>query len=207
MKNLDIKPGKPILKNQDSSDIGKKINNTFNSSAKSNNIDLKIENDDVLEYYDEGVTIGETDSGSSGAFSAPLGMVKRTFDESVILKSNDIFNIIKESIKESEVLDETETTSSGQYITPAVWSKNPKKSKFSKKPFFKGGKFVEVKEKCKKFPYCNQSIDAVKLSENTLKNIKIIAEKYDLSEKEIKKIVNQKMKEKSKIFINDLKKK
>jgi hypothetical protein len=192
MKNLDIKPGNPILKNQDSTDIGKKINNTFNSSAKSNNVNLKIENDDVLEYYDgEGTTIGETDSGSSGAFSAPLGMVKRTFGESVILKSSDIFNIINESIKDSEVLDETDSTSSGQYITPAVWSKNPKKSKFSKKPFFKGGKFVEVKEKCKKFPYCNQSIDAVKLSENTLKNIKIIAEKYSLSEKEIKtKILN-----------------
>ena len=35
------------------------------------------------------------------------------------------------------------------------------------KPLYKGGKFVQVKKKCKKFPYCNQGdIKALKIFEN-----------------------------------------
>jgi hypothetical protein len=36
-----------------------------------------------------------------------------------------------------------------------------------RKPLYKGGKFVQVKKKCKKFPYCNQGdIKALKIFEN-----------------------------------------
>ena len=30
-----------------------------------------------------------------------------------------------------------------------------------KKPSFKGGEFVKVKDKCKEFPYCNEGPDAI----------------------------------------------
>jgi hypothetical protein len=56
-----------------------------------------------------------------------------------------------------------------------------------------GGQFVQVKKKCKTFPYCNQGdIKALKLSEqkNVLDNIiKKMSYKYNISENEVIKIL------------------
>jgi hypothetical protein len=62
-----------------------------------------------------------------------------------------------------------------------------------------GGKFVEVKKKCKTFPYCNQGdIKALKIFENEqLRNaIKRVSEKHNISESVIKNIIIHEMQKK-----------
>lgn len=117
----------------------------------------------------------ETGSGSAGGFSGPL------FSS---LNENDLPN--------GETTEATTTASSGSYETPAFLAKNKKNWRGGKKPLIPGGKFVKVKGKCKKFPYCNQGdINALKIFENeTLSNvIKNISEKYSLHEDHIKTII------------------
>ena len=69
--------------------------------------------------------------------------------------------------KKEEVGEATTAASSGQYATPRFWAKNEKNWRGAAKTQWPGGKFVKVKEKCKKFPYCNQGdINALDLYEN-----------------------------------------
>ena len=65
-----------------------------------------------------------------------------------------------------------------------------------KKTQLPGGKFVQVKKKCKKFPYCNQGdINALNIFENqTLKStIEKLANKYGLNENLIKEFILKEM--------------
>jgi len=96
-----------------------------------------------------------------------------------------------------------EATSSGAgvgtYETPKIWAKSLKKKDWrgKSKPQIPGGKFVQVKKKCKKFPYCNQGdIKALKIWENrTLRRvIDNISKKYRLPEKEIVNIIIKEIK-------------
>jgi hypothetical protein len=60
------------------------------------------------------------------------------------------------------------------------------------KPLYKGGKFVQVKKKCKKFPYCNQGdINALKIFENeSVQNaINNVSSRYDIDKEYISDIV------------------
>ena len=71
--------------------------------------------------------------------------------------------------KKVEAKEATTTASSGQYSTNSIWAKSTKKKDWgpSRKTQIPGGKFVQVKKKCKKFPYCNQGdINALKIFEN-----------------------------------------
>lgn len=101
-----------------------------------------------------------------------------------------------DKLKKVEATEATSTASSGQYSTPAFVAKNSKNWRGGKKPIFPGGKFVKVKEKCKKFPYCNQGdIKALKLTENTIENvIKKIAKKYNLTESVVRTIIKNNFK-------------
>jgi hypothetical protein len=60
-----------------------------------------------------------------------------------------------------------------------------------KKTQIPGGKFVEVKSKCKKFPYCNQGIGAIKLYGGKKLNEAItrVSEKMNISEDVIREII------------------
>ncbi len=61
----------------------------------------------------------------------------------------------------------------------------------------KKGKYVKVKDKCKKFPYCNQGdINALEFFENNLvkEAIKQVSKKYKLDETFIKGIIKEKLK-------------
>ena len=63
--------------------------------------------------------------------------------------------------EEEEMDEETGAGSSGAYSQPAIWAKNNKNWRaVSDKNFPKyggpGATYVKVKDKCKKFPYCNQ---------------------------------------------------
>ena len=62
---------------------------------------------------------------------------------------------------EEEIGEATSSASSGAYSTPKIWAKNNKNWRaVMDKNFPKyggpGGTYVKVKDKCKKFPYCNQ---------------------------------------------------
>jgi hypothetical protein len=70
-------------------------------------------------------------------------------------------------IEKGEFKEATGAASAGQYSGPAFLAKNSKNFRGGAKPLYKGGKFVRVKKKCKKFPYCNQGdIKALKIWED-----------------------------------------
>ena len=135
-----------------------------------------------------------TGSGSAGAFSAPL-FGKEMKEENICkecgnLKSKCVCN----RPKKVETKEATGSASSGQYSGPSIWAKTTKKKDWgpSRKTQLPGGKFVQVKKKCKKFPYCNQGdINALKIFENEglKKVITDISNSYGLTESYIKNII------------------
>ena len=107
---------------------------------------------------------------------------------------------------EEEDITKTETkeaTSSGAgvgaYETPAAWAKTTSKKHWrgKSKTQIPGGKFVQVKKKCKRFPYCNQGdIKALKIFENETLNkvINEISNKYDIHRDLIEEIISNEFK-------------
>ncbi len=96
--------------------------------------------------------------------------------------------------KKIEATEATGAGSAGSYESPAFGAKSmkPKDWRGKSKTQIPGGQFVEVKEKCKKFPYCNQGdINALNLTENPLvkKIIKNLSKEYNLNESSIKKML------------------
>jgi hypothetical protein len=115
-----------------------------------------------------------TGASSAGAYSGPL--------------------FSGEEPKKVEAKEATSSSSSGSYETPAAWAKSTSKKDWrgKSKTQIPGGKFVQVKKKCKKFPYCNQGdIKALKIFENdTIKKvISNLSEKMDIHEDFIKEII------------------
>jgi len=99
-----------------------------------------------------------------------------------------------EKITKAETKEATGSSSAGAYVGPAVWAKSSTKKNWrgAKKTQIPGGKFVEVKKKCQKFPYCNQGdIKALNIFENDRINqvIKNISKKHNISENVIKNIL------------------
>lgn len=102
-----------------------------------------------------------------------------------------------------ETKEGTSSTSSGQYSTPKIWAKSMGKKNWvpSRKTQIPGGKFVTVKEKCKKFPYCNQGdIKALNIFENERLNeiIRNIEKKYGISENIVKSVIQYEIEKLSK---------
>jgi hypothetical protein len=100
--------------------------------------------------------------------------------------------------EEPKKVEATEATSSGAgvgaYETNRIWAKTTSKKNWkpSRKTQIPGGKFVQVKKKCKRFPYCNQGdIKALNIFENeTVKNvIEKVSNTYNLHEEHIKDII------------------
>lgn len=101
-----------------------------------------------------------------------------------------------EEPKKVETKESTSTASSGSYETPAAWAKTMSKKHWrnAKANYMPGAKRVQVKKKCKKFPYCNQGdIGALKIFENKMldNTIKNISNKFDLHEDFIKEIISK----------------
>jgi hypothetical protein len=96
--------------------------------------------------------------------------------------------------KKVEATEAMDSGSSGSFETNAIWAKSTSKKDWrgKSKTQIPGGKFVQVKQKCKKFPYCNQGdIKALKIfeNENVKKAIKNISERHNISENVIKTII------------------
>ena len=86
-------------------------------------------------------------AGGAGAFVGPLFATKK-------------------KTKKGEVGEATTSADAGIYSTAYFLAANKKNWKGGSKPLYKGGKIVTVKDKCKKFPYCNQGdINALNLTE------------------------------------------
>jgi len=88
-----------------------------------------------------------TGAGGAGAYVGPLFTTKK-------------------KTKKSEVGEATTSADAGAYSTAYFLAANKKNWKGGSKPLYKGGKIVTVKDKCKKFPYCNSGdINALNLTE------------------------------------------
>jgi hypothetical protein len=107
------------------------------------------------------------------------------------------------SLGNTKKIETKEATSAGAgvgaYETPKAWAKSTSKKDWrgKSKTQIPGGKFVQVKKKCKRFPYCNQGdIKALNIFENeTLKTtIKKMSMKYNLGEDVIKEIILKEIK-------------
>jgi hypothetical protein len=148
-----------------------------------------------------------TGADSAGAFEPAFGgtVVKR--------KINKIHNLKEE---ESDIDEATDASSSGAYDAPfGSGGKNPlkiggeksiKQSRAVKDKNFPKwggpkGVYIKVKEKCKKFPYCNQGdINAIEMLEMDELNesIKNVSKKTGIPYSQLEKIV---INEINKIFI------
>jgi ADP-ribose pyrophosphatase YjhB (NUDIX family) len=106
----------------------------------------------------------------------------------------------KQLMEDVELSETTSTDSTGSYETPAAWAKsmNKKHWRHANKPIYPGGKFMKVKEKCKKFPYCNQGdINAIELWEDedlVKETIKELSKEMNISERIISKIYERNQK-------------
>lgn len=160
--------------------------------------------------------VDETDSGSSGSFEAPLFGKQSTVKRKISSIPNSNLNEQQIEVKENGI------QSSGAFDVPAFGKttkggrKNPLKidgpdsiykgRAVTDKKFPKWGGpdsvFVKVKEKCKKFPYCNQgntgAIELVHEDEELKESIRQISNELGIPYKEIEKIV---LNEINKIFI------
>lgn len=133
-------------------------------------------------------------AASAGGYSAPLfSTTKGDIVKGVKTVREELDD---DDIKKVETKEATTSASSGQYSSPAIWAKSLNKKDFRgySKPLYKGGKFVQVKKKCKKFPYCNQGdINALKIFENqSVQNaIESVSKTYNLDKEFISEIIYQ----------------
>lgn len=161
--------------------------------------------------------IDETDTGSSGSFEGPMFSDTKVIKRPITTIHNANLNETEEEVDEA-----TDSSSSGQYDVPAfgkttkggrrdplkidgpdsVYKGRAVKDKKFPKWGGPGGVFVKVKEKCKKFPYCNQgntgALEFIKENETIKSAITEASKKYGIPYKEIEKIVINDI---SKIFI------
>jgi hypothetical protein len=159
--------------------------------------------------------VKETGADSSGSFSGPL------FGKSKVVK-RPISSIPNLNLTEEEEIKEVTAGDAGQFDVPAFGKttkggrKNPLKIDGPKsiykgravtdKNFPKWGGpdsvFVKIKEKCKKYPYCNQgdtgAIEFIHEDDELQESIKEISKKYGILHKDVENIV---LNEINKIFI------
>ena len=139
-----------------------------------------------------------TGAGAAGGYSMPLfsttkGDIVKTVREQFETEGSEES---EGQIKKMETKEATSTASSGQYNQPSIWAKSMKKKDFRgySKAQIPGGKFVQVKKKCKKFPYCNQGdMKALKIFENeSVQNaIESVSGMYGIDKNYISEIVFQ----------------
>ena len=158
----------------------------------------------------------EFDKAASGTLKGSEGMLSK-LDFKHAVDSSPLSEDDEENIESNEGMG---AASAGGYSGPALFSKVEAKEATSsssmgaydapgfedvkmrgnhhrgsgrsyKKTQIPGGKFVEVKSKCKKFPYCNQGIGAIKLYGGKKLNeaISRVSEKMNINEDIIREII------------------
>jgi len=139
-----------------------------------------------------------TGAGSAGGYSMPLFSTTKGDITKGVKTVRESLDVEDSELKKTETKEATTSASSGQYSQPAIWAKSLKKKDFAgyKKPQYKGGKFVQVKKKCKKFPYCNQGdIGALNNFENeSVKSaVDSVSKNYGLDKNYIFELLYQEM--------------
>jgi len=139
-----------------------------------------------------------TGAGSAGGYSMPLFSTTKGDITKGVKTVRESLELEDSELKKTETKEATTSASSGQYSQPAIWAKSLKKKDFAgyKKPLYKGGKFVQVKKKCKKFPYCNQGdIGALNIFENeSVKSaVDSVSKNYGLDKNYIFELLYQEM--------------
>jgi len=162
-----------------------------------------------------------TGASSSGSYSGPLFGKMESEGKGKVnkidkIKNSDLEYSIKESLRkhlveteeeeeleseEEELGEETGASSSGAYSQPAIWAKNNKNWRaVSDKNFPKyggpGATYVKVKDKCKKFPYCNQGdINALQFYEEDklVESIERVSKKLGKSKSYVAKVIMEAM--------------
>ncbi len=139
-----------------------------------------------------------TGAGAAGGYSMPLfsttkGDIVKTVREQLEVEGGEE---TEGQVKKTETKEATSVSSSGQYNQPSIWAKSMSKKDFRgySKAQIPGGKFVQVKKKCTKFPYCNQGdIRALKIFENeTVQSaIESVSSVYGIDKNYISEIVFQ----------------
>lgn len=168
------------------------------------NFGISISDYKKLKYEPEKEIEEVTGAASAGGYVGPLfvsPLKKGEMKEEVTpppLTNSDIKKYLKNRSKKQEVDEVTDSSSSGSYETPFFLAKDKKNWRGNKKPQIPGGKFVKVKDKCKTYPYCNQGIGALQLSESSKLHSKIMThlnETLGIEESEINEFLKKKMKE------------
>ena len=101
--------------------------------------------------------------------------------------------------KKVEATEATGASSAGQYSQPAFLAANSKNWVPSKNTQIPGGKFVKVKEKCKRFPYCNQGdINSIEMWESKMVQdaLSNVSKNTGLSQDYIKSLVESQLNKK-----------
>ncbi len=119
-------------------------------------------------------------AGSSGAYEAPISFdnddfITRTLSKNIIPVSKNGMTKPIGKIMSAGMLEEEEELGEavdyagavGSYVTPAMWAKNKSQWRGAHVPTYKGGEFVNIKKKCKTFPYCNQGAGSVYTSKTS----------------------------------------
>jgi hypothetical protein len=151
----------------------------------------------------------QTMSGSSGSFEASAFGPMMTKREIYKIHNKKSYNTEEETTEQD--IDEATTTStsaSGMYDAPfgdnsgdplkiggeKTIKKRMKTMRKKNFPMWGGpdGVYVAIKEKCKKYPYCNQGdVNALEFYENEELNetVKNVAKKYGLPIREVERLV------------------
>jgi len=135
-----------------------------------------------------------TGAASAGGYSMPLFSTTKGDITKGIKTVRESLDIEDSELKKAETKEATTSASSGQYSQPAIWAKSLSKKdwKGATTKFMPGSKRVQVKKKCKKFPYCNQGdINALKIfeSEQVQKAIENVSVKYKINKEYISDLV------------------
>jgi hypothetical protein len=189
-----------ILKKVVDIDNRRKIANDMIKQFKRENIDFDYDQFLDMCGCNKKVEAKEmTGADSAGAFSAPAFGGKKT-----------VVNKIHNMNEEQELDEVTDASSSGAFDVPLFGGTKGRKNPLSiggpdtiykgravkDKKFPKwggpGGKFVKIKDKCKKYPYCTQGdMSALELleTEEVKSAIEETAKKYGVSTKEVSNLV------------------
>ena len=162
------------------------------SSIKNDGVKSTYQRKRGKQYYtnrkksetNEGTGTGAASGQYSGPFMKPI---KRTIKEA-LESAYDGGAMVTNEMLEKELGEGMGTTqvTTGSYEQPAIWAKNSKNMKFNKKTTWPGGSFVSIKEKCRKFPYCNQGdTEALNFSNPKAAKNNQLSENNDIYNKDV----------------------
>jgi hypothetical protein len=210
---LDMNNISKSLKNQLQRKNSKKFNKDeiYNEIRKRREEEIKRRGKEGwVSLIDEEEIDEATSAGAAGGYVGPLSGPKSSFDtiitrpfakNEIPVTKNGMTKPIGKiysmgMLEEEEEIDEAVDYAGavGSYVTPMMWAKNKKNWRGAHKLTYPGGKFVNVKEKCSTFPYCDQGSGGPSGSPITITNTSDMKIDNVFNENKISKKKNLKLK-------------